>query len=199
MSLSLSLSNSVLRTSIVWPYSVLGVCLPVHTQAYPLLLFFVTHILMHSFLFPQNTHTHIHTHTHTHTHTYTHTHTHTYHTHSRVCVRAIVLSCWLVDTVIGKGGGKTVQQYICAQAPLPNTFADFWRMVWEQSTYCFVRVCIFLCGIGSRVPLVSLVSLASLLYIYISLSLYLYLFLMIVFLLSLCVCVCMCVCVCVCV
>eukprot|EP01127_Copromyxa_protea_P023101 TRINITY_DN8570_c0_g1_i1.p1 TRINITY_DN8570_c0_g1~~TRINITY_DN8570_c0_g1_i1.p1 ORF type:complete len:445 (+),score=45.54 TRINITY_DN8570_c0_g1_i1:83-1417(+) len=24
------------------------------------------------------------------------------------------------------------QQYICTQAPQPNTFVDFWRMVWEQ-------------------------------------------------------------------
>jgi len=42
--------------------------------------------------------------------------------------------------VIGTGGGKTVQRYICAQAPLPNTFGDFWRMIWEQNVPVIVML-----------------------------------------------------------
>ncbi|PRP86469.1 serine/threonine-protein kinase DCLK3 [Planoprotostelium fungivorum] len=28
---------------------------------------------------------------------------------------------------------KAVQKYICCQAPLPETFVDFWTMIWEQN------------------------------------------------------------------
>ncbi|KAL6065169.1 protein-tyrosine-phosphatase, variant 2 [Balamuthia mandrillaris] len=32
------------------------------------------------------------------------------------------------------------QVYIACQAPLPNTFADFWRMIWEQHSYVIMML-----------------------------------------------------------
>jgi protein tyrosine phosphatase len=37
-------------------------------------------------------------------------------------------------------GYKLPKAYIAAQGPLPNTIADFWRMVWEQGTAIIVMV-----------------------------------------------------------
>jgi len=36
--------------------------------------------------------------------------------------------------------GASTQHYICCQAPLPNTFADFWRMVWEKNSPVIVML-----------------------------------------------------------
>jgi len=32
------------------------------------------------------------------------------------------------------------QKYICTQAPLPNTFTDFWRMTWENNVHLVVML-----------------------------------------------------------
>uniref|UniRef100_A0A8C4QL71 Protein tyrosine phosphatase receptor type O n=1 Tax=Eptatretus burgeri TaxID=7764 RepID=A0A8C4QL71_EPTBU len=37
-------------------------------------------------------------------------------------------------------GLHTAREYIAAQGPLPNTCADFWRMVWEQETQIIVML-----------------------------------------------------------
>ena len=31
--------------------------------------------------------------------------------------------------------------YVATQAPLPETVADFWRMIWEEEINCIVMVC----------------------------------------------------------
>lgn len=35
---------------------------------------------------------------------------------------------------------RKMQQYICCQAPLPNTFGDFWRMIWEKKSPVIVML-----------------------------------------------------------
>ncbi|KAK3565897.1 hypothetical protein QTP86_020308, partial [Hemibagrus guttatus] len=37
-------------------------------------------------------------------------------------------------------GGCTEHDFICTQAPLPSTMADFWRMVWEQNVQVIIMV-----------------------------------------------------------
>jgi len=32
------------------------------------------------------------------------------------------------------------QKYICTQAPLPNTFTDFWRMAWENNVHLIIML-----------------------------------------------------------
>ena len=37
-------------------------------------------------------------------------------------------------------GYRKSNAYIATQGPLPNTFADFWRMIWECNSSCIVMM-----------------------------------------------------------
>lgn len=38
-------------------------------------------------------------------------------------------------------GYKEKEAYLATQAPLENTVADVWRMVWEKQSSCIVLLC----------------------------------------------------------
>ena len=44
-------------------------------------------------------------------------------------------------------GYKKRNAYIAAQAPLPNTVNDFWRIIWEFKSKCIVMLCDLIEGV----------------------------------------------------
>lgn len=59
-----------------------------------------------------------------------------------------VLFCWLLPGITGSDyinanyidGYRKQNAYIATQGPLPETFGDFWRMVWEQRSATVVMM-----------------------------------------------------------
>lgn len=39
-----------------------------------------------------------------------------------------------------KSPSQDFRRYISTQGPLPDTFADFWQLVWEQDSYVIVML-----------------------------------------------------------
>uniref|UniRef100_A0A8C7XEE6 protein-tyrosine-phosphatase n=1 Tax=Oryzias sinensis TaxID=183150 RepID=A0A8C7XEE6_9TELE len=58
--------------------------------------------------------------------------------HSRVTLTAVDGSDYINANYID--GYRRQNAYIATQGPLPETLADFWRMVWEQKTYTIVMM-----------------------------------------------------------
>lgn len=56
--------------------------------------------------------------------------------------------CWLLPGITGSDyinanyidGYRKQNAYIATQGPLPETFGDFWRMVWEQRSATVVMM-----------------------------------------------------------